>query len=130
MKHLIIGCFFALTPFLAQAQNIEIHTGQGQFQTQDSKSYNFGRVWINTRSVVRFNVTNTGDQPLTFKRASISGSAFGASHNCAQGLAPKQKCSFSVEFWPAFEGIYSGQFVLNFVEDQIVVNLWGEGTRM
>lgn len=129
MKHLIIGCLFALTPILAQAQNIEISVGQGQLQTQDSKYYNFGRIWINTRSVVRFTVTNTGDQPLTFKRATISGSAFNARHSCAKGLAPKEKCSFSIEFWPAFEGIYSGQFILNFVEDQIVVNLWGEGSK-
>jgi len=130
MKNLFIGFLLALTPLITNAGHVEIALGNNQLRTQESLYHNFGRIWTNSRSSVRYTVTNTGDQPLTFQRATISGSAFDASHNCAKGLLPKQKCSFTINFWPAFEGLYSGRFALNFVEDQIIVNLWGEAYKM
>ena len=117
----------------ASAQNhasVDISADSTGYSAQSRQSYNFGVVWLNTRQYVKYTVTNTGDEPLTFKQARISGSAFDAYHNCGKGLQPKEKCNFTITFWPAFSGLYSGTFVLSFVQDQIIVDLWGEGRRM
>lgn len=94
------------------------------------QSYNFGTVWTQSRSFVRFKVTNSGTTPLTYRDAVIYGADYGARHSCVNGLLPNEKCSFEIEFWPMFEGYSSGRFILNFHEDEIVVDLWGQARRM
>lgn len=98
-----------------------------QAQTQDFQSYNFGRIPVNTTSRVTYTVTNTGTEPLVFKDAVVWGASYSARHSCAKGLAAKQKCQFTIQFWPSFSGIYSGRFQLAFTNDKILVDLWGEG---
>jgi len=125
-----IGLTLTANFSFAQPGSLDIAVDSQGYSAQGRQYYNFGIVWLNTRQAVRYTVTNTGDQPLVFKQARISGSAFDAYHNCSKGLQPQEKCSFTVTFWPAFEGLYSGTFVLSFTEDRVIVDLWGEGRRM
>ena len=130
MKILVIlaGLIFSSVSFAGQAS---VETGGQEVQGEQYLSYNFGTVWTHTRQIVRFNVTNTGETPLTFKSAVIYGADFGAAHSCKNGLQPKEKCFFEIEYWPMFEGTSSGRFILTFVEnDQIVVDLWGTARKM
>lgn len=126
--------FIALS---AQAnQSIEINTSSlhaqedTQHRTIDRYTYNFGRVWLNSSQYASYRLTNTGDLPLTFLSASISGADYSASHSCVGVLQPNQVCQFDIRYSPFFTGFSSGRFVLSFVEDlDIVVDLWGEGYR-
>lgn len=97
-------------------------------------SYNFGVVFVNTMSTVRYIITNTGDQPLKFNSANIYGIYYRGSHSCTQGLNPGQKCDFQIQYWPAAEGLHSGDFKLNFLMsdnslDTIQVQLWGQARQ-
>ena len=91
-------------------------------------SYNFGRVRLYSTQRVRYQVTNTGSTPLTFKQATIVGAGFDATHSCLGELLPQNKCQFFIRFSPNLIGLNSGRFTLSFVENSdIIVNLWGEG---
>ena len=130
MKKFLLGLLIA---FSAQA-----HAGQLAVQVQNNLSamedylfYDFGTVFVNSRSAVRYTVTNTGVTPLTFSDAYVYGSDYRADHSCFGVLAPGARCEFEIVFWPFFEGISSGRFVLNFVEnDNITVDLRGMARRM
>lgn len=124
---MVIALFMAFT---VQAAQIELTTNAGQVKAQGFHSYNFGTVWTHSRTEARFTLRNTGSTPLTYKEAYIYGADFSASHSCVNGLLPGQTCNFSVAFWPMFEGMASGRFVLGFVEDNVVVDLWGQARRM
>ena len=93
-------------------------------------SYYFGINWIHFRQVVRFNVQNTGTEPLTGARATISGHGYNAVHSCTGVVMPGQRCWFEISYWPLFEGVHYGRFILSFVENSnIVVDVWGEARR-
>ena len=124
---MVIGVVFALG---AQAGQVSVSQEGKTVGTEGYHSYNFGTQWTHSRSFVRFTVTNTGTTPLTYRNAIIYGADFRASHSCVNGLLPNERCSFEVEYWPMFEGQSSGRFILNFVEDEIVVDLWGQARRM
>jgi len=99
--------------------------------TEDYLFYDFGTVWINTRSAVRYTVTNNGPTPLTYQSAYVWGSDYRADHNCTGILLPGARCQFEIVFWPFFEGISSGRFELNFLEnDRITVDVRGWARRM
>jgi hypothetical protein len=125
--YVVMGLFMA---FSVQAAKLEITSKSGAVKTNGFYSYNFGTVWTNSRSEARFTVRNTGATPLTFRNAYIFGADFSARHSCINGLLPNEVCSFSISFWPMFEGMSSGRFELNFVEDQVVFDLWGQARRM
>ncbi|MEQ1722020.1 MAG: choice-of-anchor D domain-containing protein [Pseudobdellovibrio sp.] len=125
--YVVMGLFMA---FSVQAAQLEITSNAGAVKTEGFHSYNFGTVWTNSRSEARFTLKNTGTTPLTFKEAYIYGADFSASHSCVRGLLPNEVCTFSIAYWPMFEGMASGRFVLSFVEDQVVVDLWGQARRM
>lgn len=129
---LIYAAIVLVLAFSANATQVEIKdvSSAAQVQAQDRYSYDFGMVWVNTRTIRSFNLKNTGTTPMTFKEAVIYGGAFAANHSCTKGLLPNETCTFSIAFWPAFEGMYSGHFVLSFVEEDIVFNLWGQARRM
>ncbi len=93
-------------------------------------SHDFGTVWVQQRVSQVFNVRNKGPGTLTFKEAYVYGGDFSARHNCPLNLMPEQRCSFEISYWPMFEGFSSGRFVLEFVEEQLVVDLWGRAQRM
>ncbi len=115
---------------LENSQNISITSVEVAPLATEFFSYNFGSVMVNSLRTVRYTVTNTGETFMPFKESYISGgSSFGARHSCKAGLAPHAKCSFTIEFWPAFEGPHGGRFVLNMPPDQIIVDLWGQATR-
>lgn len=118
-----------LTAFSVSAKQIELKVGD-QVKPQGFYSYNFGLVWVYSRSAVRYTVTNTGNVPLNFRDAAMYGSfSFSARHSCAGVLMPSQVCDFVIEYSPVFEGFSSGRFDLRFAEDQIVVDLWGEARQ-
>ncbi len=92
--------------------------------------FNFGRVWVNTTNSVRYFITNTGDIPLHFRSATISGSSFGAYHSCQGTLQPRERCWFVVQYRPFFEGFHSGRFVLSFHENiRVIVDVMGSAHR-
>lgn len=114
------------------AQTFEIKSLEvaPQFETNsvERHSYSFGRVMLYSTQRVRYQVTNTGSTPLTFKLAIISGAGFDATHSCSGELLPQNKCQFFIRFRPNLIGLSSGRFTLSFVENSdILVNLWGEG---
>ena len=127
MKFFLLALGFLISTTAMAANNIQIKANSG---IEDYLSYDFGTVWVNTRATVRYTVTNTGTAPLTFRDAYIMGSDFRAVHNCTNGLLPNAQCQFEIEFWPMFEGMTSGRFLLNFAEDQVQVDLWGRAQRM
>lgn len=98
-------------------------------QAADYGSHWFGRVMVQTRSIARFTITNTGDQPLNYVSANIWGMFFDAYHNCNVVLMPGQRCRFDIVYWPSFEGHHSGDFVLRFQEDSVQIRVWGEAVR-
>lgn len=112
------------------AAQIELNVNdKSAVQSQARYSYNFGTVWVNSRAVANYTLRNTGTTPLTFNRAYIYGADFSANHSCERGILPNEICYFSIYYWPMFEGMASGQFVLNFFEEDVVVDLWGQARR-
>ena len=124
MKSIIlaIGMIFSVVAGAAQAQTIEVSAFS---QTEDYISHNFGTVPVHTRSLVRYNLRNTGSTPLTFRSSYVYGPDFSAVHSCRNGLLPGERCQFEVSYWPVFAGMSSGRFVLEFNEDDVVLDLWG-----
>lgn len=135
MKSLMtLVCACLLTTGAMAYQQVEIqvqakqNTSGAQARKVDYYSYYFGRVWVNTSSYAGYKLTNTGTTPLTFKRATISGADYRATHSCKGVLAPNAVCQFDIRFSPFWRGYSSGRFVLSFVEDlDIVVDVSGEG---
>lgn len=130
MKKLLIACSLLLTtPIFAQSKSnvqIEISEEKGV----ERHSYYFGSVWIHSRNYVNYRVTNTGTTPLIFQSARIGGMGYSARTNCAGGLPPKARCSFTIEFAPFFEGYHFGQFLMSFDQGyEILVNVSGQAVR-
>lgn len=132
---LICACLLASGAMASEQIEIHVqsHPSQNSVQanTVDYYSYYFGRVWLNTSSYASYKLTNTGTTPLTFQRATISGTSYGATHSCTGVLVPNAVCQFEIRFNPFWEGFSSGRFILSFVEDlDIVVDVQGEGYKM
>lgn len=124
-----ISLFLAMNVNAAQIE-IKVKGGNSELQTEGRYSYNFGTVWLNSRAVASFNLRNTGSTPLTYSRAYIYGGDYSANHSCERGILPNETCTFSIYYWPVFEGMSSGQFVLSFIEEDVVFDLWGQARRM
>ena len=125
MKFMVILLGLVLAFTANAATQLEVVRADGFAATEDFLSYNFGTVFVNSRNSVRYNVRNTGVTPLTFQGAMIYGADFSGVHSCRNGLLPNEVCQFEVSYWPMFAGMSSGRFVLQFVEDEIVLDLWG-----
>lgn len=123
--YLIIGLFMSITVNAAQ---IEVSEASPAL-TEGRYSYDFGTVWVHQSTTRGFNLKNTGTTPLTYKDAVIYGADYSARHSCNKTVMPNESCSFEVTYWPVFEGMSSGRFVLSFIEDQIVMDLWGRARR-
>ena len=123
----IIALFLAVQ---VSAGQIELKANSGSTVEGESHySYNFGTVWVNSRAVANYTLRNTGTTPLIYSRAYIYGADFSANHSCDHAIMPNEVCNFSIYYWPMFEGMSSGRFVLSFIEDDIVVDLWGQARR-
>ena len=126
----LISIFLVLfVGITAGAGQLQI-TSNSEVQPKARYSHDFGLVWVNQRAYTNYTVTNTGTTPLSFKDAIIYGGDFSAYHSCNKILMPNDKCSFEITYWPIFEGFHSGQFILSFIEDRIIVDLWGRAQRM
>lgn len=126
--YIIALCLFGLNVSAAQLEVTSVAAGN-TIQGQGYYSVDFGTVLVNMRTVSRFNLKNTGNVPLTFKEAYIYGNDFTGSHACRNGLLPNETCSFTLAYWPMFEGTSTGRFVLSFNEDNVVFDLWGRAVR-
>lgn len=120
----------ALFVFNVNASQVEIRQVAGALQSTESHySHNFGIVWVNSRVVASYNLRNTGVTPLSFGRAYVYGGEFSAHHSCDRIVLPNEICTFSIYYWPMFEGISSGRFILSFIEDEVIFDLWGQARR-
>lgn len=104
-------------------------TSQEQVQPMDYGSHWFGRVMTHTRNVARYTVTNRGDEQLDYVGANIWGMFFDAYHNCNRVLLPKEQCRFDIVYWPSFEGHHTGDFILDFKQDSVRIQVWGEAVK-
>lgn len=136
MKFITLWMTALLIGSSAYAQNeqssiaIEINSELSEAKENTFLYHNFGRVLVGSLHVIRYDVTNTGETPLRFVRATISGADFDGYHSCTAGLEPKQKCWFEIRYWPMFEGWDVGRFVLSFdQQNNIVVDLRGDAFR-
>jgi hypothetical protein len=130
MKYFLLALLSAFT-FQVQASQLSIQIGKNSNKIEDYLFYDFGTVFTNTRTAVRYTVTNNGMTPLNFLNAYVYGSDFSAIHSCTGLLLPGARCEFEISYWPLFEGISSGRFVMNFVEnDNITVDVRGMARRM
>lgn len=123
---------FVMAAQAAEVYQVQLSSNLDVMQPQSTQylSYYFGVNWVHTRRVARFDVMNTTAAPLTFAQAYITGPGFGAVHSCSGVLMPQQHCWFEIEYWPYFEGVHYGRFVLSFVEgSNVAVNVWGEARR-
>jgi len=122
-----------LTQAVHAAAQIEVTQdtqNQESVSTQDYTSHWFGRVFVNSHNAVRWTITNTGDENLDYVSSNIFGSFdFRGRHSCMGSLLPGQRCQIEIIYWPAFEGHDSGDFMLNFKQDQIQIHLWGEAVK-
>ena len=127
---LFLMCIFLFLAAQVNAAQIELNVNDDSaVQSQGRYSHNFGTVWVNSRVMSNYTLRNTGATPLTFNRAYIYGVDFSANHSCERGIMPNEICNFSVYYWPMFEGMSSGRFVLSFIEEDIVFDLWGQARR-
>lgn len=126
---LISGLFISLAATASLQVEPVLGSNAKPSLTEEYLSYNFGMVFVNSRVSVRYNVRNTGTTPLTFKDAVIWGADFSADHSCGKGLQPNETCQFEVAYWPMFEGMSSGRFLLEFAEDNIDLDLFGNAHR-
>lgn len=119
-----------VTANAAASIQVTPEVNQEQVNPMDYGSHWFGRVFVNSRNVVRYTVTNTGDENLDYVSANMWGSFdFNAYHNCSGTLLPQQRCQFEIAYWPAFEGSDSGDFVLQFKQDSVQIHVWGEAVK-
>ena len=120
---------FTSAVFANEAKSIQLNISEEK--AVDRYLYYFGSQWVNTRSIINYQVTNTGSTPLVFQRATISGASFYARHSCSGILNPGSKCKFAIEYAPIFEGYHSGTFRLGFDQGyEIRVDVSGDARRM
>lgn len=83
----------------------------------DTFSYYFGSIRVNQRSFVNYRITNTGSTPLDYQWERMQGDAsYRATTNCFGTLYPGQRCSFTIEYAPYFQGPSSGLFEMQFAQ--------------
>lgn len=97
----------------------------------DSFSYYFGNVRVNQRSYVSYRITNTGSTPLDYQWGRMQGdNSYRATTNCFGTLFPGQRCNFTIEYAPYFQGPSSGLFEIQFAQGYGVrVFVRGNATR-
>jgi hypothetical protein len=136
MKLLIIACSLLLSSVLFAQETNSSKTTDIQISSDNADKnldhifYNFGMIPVNTVQYANFTVTNIGNQPLYFRQARISGPGYYANTNCNQILIPGQRCFFTIEFRPWYEGFSSGQFMMSFDSSYtVIVDLTGQAFR-
>jgi len=73
----------------------------------------FGAKRLNTATVKRVDVTNTGTAPLTISGVTSSASAFTVSQGtCTAAVAPGRRCRIDVTFRPTARTVYNGTVTL------------------
>ena len=134
MKKLILACTLMLSNILFANESIPTQHQSVQIEISDDKEIdrlftNFGTIPVGSFNYVNYYVTNTGNQPLFFRDARIYGANYYARHNC-KSLAPRGRCTFTIEYSPFYEGWHTGQFTLSLDPGyMVVVDLQGNAIR-
>lgn len=92
-------------------------------------SYNFGAVFINSRTSVEFTLTARGPDATEIKRITISGPMYDATSNCPAILQVGQTCSTRVYYWPRLQGPHWGDLNFNLNDGNIYIRLFGDTFR-
>lgn len=137
MKRLLVACslllssaLFASDSISTKTTDLEIEISSSHDKEVDHLSYNFGTLPTGSFRAVNYYLTNTGNQPLYFRNARLSGPGYFARHNCGGVLPQRGRCQFTIEFAPFYEGYYSGQFMMSFDSNySVIVNLYGQAFR-
>lgn len=135
MKRLIIACLLLISSTVFANEEIQVRSQNIEVELSDNKEVdrlflNFGTIPMGSFRAQNFTITNTGNQPLYFRTARISGPGYYARHNCAGVLPQRGRCNFTIEFSPYYEGWYSGQFMMSFDPGYtVIVDLQGEAYR-
>ena len=135
MKRLIIACSLVLSSALFANDLITTNLPNVEIELSDNKEVDrlftdFGRIPAGSYSYVNYYLTNTGNQPLYFRNARISGPGFFARHNCGGVLPQRGRCTFTIEFAPFYEGWYTAQFMMSFDPGYtVIVDLRGQAFR-
>lgn len=92
-------------------------------------SYNFGNVRVNTSSSIVYSVKNTGSTPLKIEKIIYSGAYYHATSACPDVLEAGKSCNTRITYWPAFEGMSVGRVIWYTSDNNIILDLWGTGSR-
>lgn len=123
---LVCALFFSGVAFSADQIPLNI----SDVQVQQYLRYDFGRVWVNSLSYVRYEVTNQSSRVVERRNFTISGHGFEAYTNCPTLMYPGTRCDLEIRFWPPFENRYFGRMQMLFNDNNhITIDLYGEAIR-
>ncbi len=90
----------------------------------------FGNVRLNFSQYAAWEITNNGDQAITFAAMNLRGMMFYGNTNCPDTLEPSQKCTVQVRFTPTMVGSHTGALdVLISDGHNIFFDFWGYGIQ-
>jgi hypothetical protein len=89
-------------------------TGSGTLAQVTPTTIGFGNIVVGQSASVSVTVTNTSPQKLTGFAGGGIAAPFGATQNCAGGVAPGATCVFIYSFTPAVLGLVSGSTAFSF----------------
>lgn len=118
----ILSVFLFLS--VARSEVLNIAVSSASESTTHYYDVNFGNQWINTRSVISYNITNKGPEKMVFEKAIVWGGDFEAYHDC-KVLEVNQVCHLDIYFWPAFEGFKTGDLLVRFNSEDLRFRLSG-----
>lgn len=133
---LFFVCFFSFSAFAQQMNSQSLESGEinlgSELEVATQRfSHHFGRVWVNSANIVRYWITNQGVTPLAREGFYVRGVFFEAYTDCPRILAPSQRCTLEIRYWPAFEGFHSGLVEMQFADrNDVIIDLFGEAYRM
>ena len=127
MKMFIVALSFLVAPLFAQA-DVQVLAVEPMGQDQ-YLSYNFGAVFMNTRTSVEFTLTAKGPTPTEIRQITISGAMYDATSNCPAILPVGQTCSTRVYYWPRMQGPHWGDLNFHLNDGSIYIRLFGDTFR-
>lgn len=126
MRNAFLVVALLFSSLAAQASSNLVITAEPQRSPDKYYNYDFGAVFVNTRTATDFTLTAEGDEPTEIEGIRISGIEFSGTSNCPKVLQPKQSCVTRVYFWPTRKGFsFSGQLSFYMKAHDIYIRLYG-----
>lgn len=122
----VLSVFLFLS--VARAEVVDISVSSAEDSSTKYYDVNFGSVWVNSRSGIRYKITNKGPEKMTFQKAIVWGGDFEAYHDC-KVLEVNQVCTVDIYFWPMFEGFKTGDLLVRFDSEDLRFRLSGWATK-